>query len=214
MTLTHSPDRPTHPARDEAQGCAIGYARVSTTEQDPALQLDALEAAGCERIFSDRASGTVAERPELTRALDYVRPGDVLVVWRLDRLGRSLKHLIDTIRQLGERSIGFRSLTESLDTTTPGGRLLLHLLGSFAEFEADLIRERTAAGLAAARARGRKGGRPRIMTSDKVRIARELYDGRQHTVEAIAAAIGVSRATVYRALTSPAPTASSHAEPH
>jgi DNA invertase Pin-like site-specific DNA recombinase len=216
MILTHSPDRPTHPASDapEGQSCAIGYARVSTTEQDPALQIDALQVAGCERIFTDHASGTVAERPELARALDYLRGGDVLVVWRLDRLGRSVKHLIDTIRELGERGVGFRSLTESLDTTTPGGRLLLHLLASFAEFEADLIRERTAAGIAAARAHGRRGGRPRVMTPDRVRIARELYDGRQHTVEAIAAAIGVSRATVYRALGSPTPVVGNHAEAH
>jgi DNA invertase Pin-like site-specific DNA recombinase len=207
--LTDSPDRSADTTRDatEEPGCAIGYARVSTTDQDPALQIVALQAAGCERIFTDHASGTVAERPELSRALDYLRRGDVLVVWRLDRLGRSLKHLIDTIRELGERGLGFRSLTESLDTTTPTGRLMLHLLASFAEFEADLIRERTAAGLAVARAHGRRGGRPRVMTPDRVRIARELYNGRQHTVEAIAAAIGVSRATVYRALASPRPAA-------
>jgi DNA invertase Pin-like site-specific DNA recombinase len=214
MALTRSPDHPTDAASNapEARGSAIGYARVSTTEQDPSLQFDALQAVGCERVFTDHASGTVAERPELSRALDYLRPGDVLIVWRLDRLGRSVKHLIDTIRELGQRGVGFRSLTESLDTTTPGGRLLLHLLASFAEFEADLIRERTAAGLAAARAHGRRGGRPRLMTPDRVRIAKELYAGREHTVEAIAAAIGVSRATVYRALASPRPAASSHAE--
>jgi DNA invertase Pin-like site-specific DNA recombinase len=185
-------------------GCLIGYARVSTLEQDPALQLDALEAAGCERIFTDYASGTLAERPELARALDHLRRGDVFVVWRLDRLGRNLRHLIAELAELRERGVGFRSVTESLDTTTPGGRLLLHLLGSFAEFEADLVRERTAAGLAAARARGRKGGRPRVMTPDKAKVARELYDARQHTVQAIAATLGVSRATIYRCL---APTA-------
>ncbi len=177
----------------------IGYARVSTTLQDPALQLDALQAAGCARIFTDYASGALDARPQLTRTIDHLRDGDVLVVWRLDRLGRSLRHLIDTVRALDERGVGFRSLTESIDTTTPGGRLLFHLLGSLAEFERDLIKERTAAGLAAARARGRKGGRPSVMTPDKMRIARELYDGRQHTVQQIAAAIGVSRATVYRA---------------
>jgi DNA invertase Pin-like site-specific DNA recombinase len=193
-------DHPKARSLEAKPGCLIGYARVSTLEQDPALQLDALRAAGCERIFTDHASGTLAERPELTRALDHLRRGDVLVVWRLDRLGRNLRHLIAELGALSERDVGFRSLTETLDTTTPGGRLLLHLLASFAEFEADLVRERTAAGLAAARARGRKGGRPRVMTSDKARIARELYDGREHTVEAIAAAVGVSRATIYRAL--------------
>lgn len=178
----------------------IGYARVSTAGQQPALQLDALEAAGCARVFTDRASGVVAERPELARALDHVRPGDQLVVWKLDRLGRSLRHLIDTVRELEDRGVGFRSLQESLDTVTPGGRLIFHVLGSLAEFERDLIRERTQAGLAAARARGRNGGRPRVMTARKTKVAKELYDSRECTVQAIADTLGVSRASIYRSL--------------
>lgn len=181
-------------------GTLLGYARVSTDVQDAALQHDALEAAGCSRVFSDTASGSVAERPELARVLDHLREGDTLVVWRLDRLGRSLRHLIDTLRDLEERSVGFRSLQESIDTTTPGGRLIFHVFGALAEFERDLIRERTNAGLEAARARGRKGGRPSVMTPAKTRAARELYDAGNHTVSQIAATLGVSRATIYRSL--------------
>jgi DNA invertase Pin-like site-specific DNA recombinase len=177
-----------------------GYARVSRLDQEPALQLDALHAAGCERVFTDHASGAIAERPELARALDYVRAGDTLVVWRLDRLGRSLQHLIQTVRQLEERGIGLRSLHESIDTTTPTGRLIFHIFGSLAEFERDLIKERTAAGLAAARARGRHGGRPAIMTPAKASVARQMYASRCYTVAAIAATLGVSRSTIYRSL--------------
>jgi DNA invertase Pin-like site-specific DNA recombinase len=139
----------------------IGYARVSTFEQTLDLQQDALTKAGCEQTFTDTISGSVAERPGLQNALLYLREGDTLVVWRLDRLGRSLKHLIDTITTLHERDIGFRSLTENIDTTTSSGKLIFHVFGALAEFERDLIRERTQAGLAAARARGRHGGRPR-----------------------------------------------------
>lgn len=181
-------------------GDLIGYGRVSTTDQSLGLQLDALEAAGCARVFSDTASGAIADRPELARALDYVRPGDTLVVWKLDRLGRSLRHLIDTISELEERGVGFRSLQESIDTTTPTGRLLLHVLAALCEFERDLIRERTYAGLAAARARGRRGGRPSVMTADKLAVARQMHASGEHTVAAIAAVLGVSRASVYRAL--------------
>jgi DNA invertase Pin-like site-specific DNA recombinase len=181
-------------------GDLIGYTRVSTTEQNPALQLDALHAAGCERVFCEEASGAAAERPELARALDHLRAGDTLVVWKLDRLGRSLRHLIDTVRALEDRGVGFRSLQEQVDTTTPGGRLVFHVFGALAEFERDLIRERTHAGLAAARARGRRGGRPSVMTAEKLRAARQLYDARQHTIAEIAATLGVSRATVYRSL--------------
>jgi len=178
----------------------IGYARVSTTEQDPILQVDALTAAGCDRIYKDQASGAVADRPELARALDHLRAGDTLIVWRLDRLGRGLRHLIDTITELESRGIGFRSLQESIDTTTPGGRLVFHVFGALAEFERELIRERTRAGLAAARARGRNGGRPAVMTAAKAAVAREMYDSRKHTVAAIATTLGVSRATIYRSL--------------
>jgi DNA invertase Pin-like site-specific DNA recombinase len=181
-------------------GDLIGYARVSTIEQEPALQLDALAAAGCARVFTDQASGAVAERPEIARALDHLRVGDTLVVWKLDRLGRSLRHLIDIVRALEERGVGFRSLQEHIDTTTPGGRLVFHVFGALAEFERDLIRERTRAGLQAARARGRNGGRPSVMTPDKLRVAREMYESREHTVAQIAAVLGVSRATIYRSL--------------
>src|SRR5690348_6581068 len=144
---------------------AVGYARVSTGEQTLDLQLDALAAAGCDRVFQDTASGAKAERPGLARALDFLRPGDTLVVWRLDRLGRSLQHLIQTLTALDQRGVGFKSLTESIDTTTPGGKLVFHIFGALAEFERDLIRERTQAGLAAARARGRTGGHPRVAAS-------------------------------------------------
>src|SRR5512143_1215172 len=139
----------------------VGYARVSTLEQTLALQQDALTQAGCERIFTDTASGSLTDRPGLTEALDFARPGDTLVVWRLDRLGRSLRHLIDTVALLQERGIGLKSLQEQLDTTTSGGKLVFHVFGALAEFERDLIRERTQAGVMAARARGRLGGHPR-----------------------------------------------------
>jgi DNA invertase Pin-like site-specific DNA recombinase len=184
-------------------GDLIGYARVSTGEQDPALQLDALKAAGCVRVFTDRASGTVADRPELARALDHLRAGDTLTVWKLDRLGRSLRHLIETVRLIECRGAGFRSLSEAIDTTTAGGRLFFHVFGALAEFERDLVRERTYAGLAAARARGRLGGRPPVMTPAKLAVARQMYDSREHTVAAIASTLGVSRATIYRSIDRP-----------
>ncbi len=163
-------------------GHLYGYARVSTGLQDPALQLDALTAAGCARIFIDKVSGKLDRRPELDKLLEVVLPGDVIVVWRLDRLGRSMKHLIDIIAELGERGVGFRSLTEAIDTTTASGKLLFHIMGSLAEFERQLIVERTKAGLAAARARGRHGGRPPTMTPHKIRIARDMYDSHDYTV--------------------------------
>ena len=178
----------------------IGYARISTTDQDPALQLDALESAGCAKVFSDTASGALDRRPELDRMLDQLRPGDTVVVWRLDRLGRSLKHLIALVEDLEGRDVGFRSLTESIDTTTAGGKLVFQIFGAMAEFERSIIRERTMAGLEAARARGRKGGRPTVMTPEKIKMARDLYDSKQYTVESIATELGVSRKTVYRHL--------------
>jgi len=178
----------------------LGYARVSTVDQHPDLQLDALGAAGCYRVFLDKASGALAARRELARALDQLRPGDTLVVWKLDRLGRSLRHLIDTVGELERRGVGFRSLRESIDTTTPTGKLVFHLFGALAEFERDLTHERTAAGLAAARARGRAGGRPPVMTPQKLAVARRMYASRQHTVAAIATTVGVSRASIYRHL--------------
>src|SRR3954449_4124983 len=138
----------------------IGYARISTIDQTLALQRDALTAAGCEQLYTDTVSGSVTERPGLTQALSHLRAGDTLVVWRLDRLGRSLPHLIETVSQLQQQGIGFRSLQEQIDTTTSGGKLVFHVFGALAEFERDLIRERTHAGLAAARKRGRLFGRP------------------------------------------------------
>jgi DNA invertase Pin-like site-specific DNA recombinase len=156
----------------------IGYARVSTQEQTLNLQQDALQKAGCTRIFTDTASGAKAERKGLETALNYVRKGDTLVVWRLDRLGRSLPHLIATMTMLEERGIGFKSLTENIDTTTSGGKLIFHIFGALAEFERNLIRERTNAGLMAARARGKRGGRPKALTGRQRSIALDLYEKR------------------------------------
>jgi DNA invertase Pin-like site-specific DNA recombinase len=181
-------------------GDLLGYARVSTSEQDASLQLDALKAAGCLKVFTDKASGSLDRRPQLDRLLDQLRQGDTIVVWRLDRLGRSLKHLIQLIEDLAANGVGFKSLTEGMDTTTSGGKLIFSIFGALAEFERALIRERTMAGLAAARARGRVGGRPPVMTGDKIKVARQLYDAKDLTVEEIAKTIGVSRKTVYRHL--------------
>jgi DNA invertase Pin-like site-specific DNA recombinase len=181
-------------------GDLMGYARVSTSDQDATLQLDALKAAGCVKVFTDKASGKLDRRPQLDRLLDQLRPGDTVVVWRLDRLGRSLKHLIALSEDLQDDRVGLKSLHESIDTTTANGRLFFKIMGALAEFERDLISERTKAGLESARARGRKGGRPPTMTPQKVKVAREMYEAREHTVEEIAQTIGVSRKTVYRHL--------------
>jgi DNA invertase Pin-like site-specific DNA recombinase len=179
----------------------LGYARVSSTDQQPRLQVDALERAGCHRVFTETASGARSDRPILEQVLDQLRPGDALVVWKLDRLGRSLRHLVDMITGLADRGIGFRSLQESIDTTTPGGKLVFHVFAALAEFERDLVRERTGAGLAAARARGRCGGRPSVLTGHKLQVAREMYASGEYTVAAIAKTLGVSRASIYRHLT-------------
>lgn len=176
-----------------------GYPRVSTAAQDPALQDDALKSAGCARVWTDVASGARHDRPELGKVLEQLLPGDTLVVWRLDRLGRSLRHLVETVTALGERGIGFRSLTESVDTTTPGGRLVFHVFAALAEFERELIRDRTLAGLEAARSRGRRGGRPTKMTPAKLRQATQMHAGGTSITE-IAEVLGVGRATVYRHL--------------
>jgi DNA invertase Pin-like site-specific DNA recombinase len=176
----------------------IGYARVSTSEQNLDLQTDALKKAGCEQIFSDTASGSKAERVGLTQALNFMREGDSLVVWKLDRLGRSLRHLIETVMGLEKLNKGFRSLQENVDTTTSGGKLFFHIFGALAEFERDIIRERTNAGLAAARTRGRKGGRPLVMDSRKAKIASSLYSDGKTSVREICATLGVSKATFYR----------------
>ena len=156
-------------------GHLLGYARVSTTDQHPQLQIDALTAAGCYRVFTETASGSRADRPTLEQVLDQLRPGDTLVVWKLDRLGWSLRHLVDTVTRLADRGIGFHSLQEAIDTTTPGGKLVFHVFAALAEFERYLIRERTAAGLAAARIRGRHGGRPSALTSHNLQVAQEMY---------------------------------------
>ena len=186
----------------------IGYARVSTGEQTLDLQLDALAKAGCGKVFTETASGAKSERPILKEALAYARAGDTIVVWRLDRLGRSLQHLIATVTDLKDRGIGFRSLTEQIDTTTSGGKLIFHVFGALAEFERDLIGERTHAGLAAARARGRTGGDRRSSAiPGSWRLARRLYADGETDVATICRTLGISRATLYRALktTPPSP---------
>lgn len=177
----------------------IGYARVSTADQTLNLQEDALKAAGCEKIFTDEGiSGSKTDRPGLEKALDHCRKGDVLVVWRLDRLGRSLPHLIQVVTDLGNRGVDFRSLKETIDTSTPAGKLTFHLMGAMAEFERDLIRERTQAGLVAARARGKNGGRPSVLTPEQVKMGKTLYDAKELTVAQICKQLACSRATFYR----------------
>jgi DNA invertase Pin-like site-specific DNA recombinase len=177
----------------------VGYARVSTLDQDTGLQLDALAAAGCVKVFEDHASGARADRVGLRQALDYVRDGDVLIVWKLDRLGRSLQHLIETVAGLEKRGVGFRSITEAIDTTTPGGRLVFHLFGALGQFEKDLIQERTRAGLAAAKARGRKGGRKPVITADRLERARAII-GKGLTVREAAVRLKVGKTALYEAL--------------
>ena len=178
---------------------AIGYARVSTGDQDVALQLDALQKAGCDQIFQDQASGAKTDRPGLAEALVHARKGDILVVWKLDRLGRSLPHLIETVTELERRKVGLRSLTESIDTTTPGGRLIFHVFGALGQFERDLIRERTRAGLSAAAARGRKGGRKPVVTADKLERAKTLMSQGLNVREA-AARLKIGKSALCEAL--------------
>jgi DNA invertase Pin-like site-specific DNA recombinase len=180
----------------------IGYARVSTQDQTLDLQTDALKRAGCEKMFTDTTSGSKSERPGLQDAMNHLRTGDTLVVWRLDRLGRTLKHLIALITDLSEKGIGFKSLQENIDTTTPGGTLIFHIFGALAEFEREIIKERTNAGLQAARARGRFGGRPTIQSLDpkKLALARELYTDRKKPVQEICTMLHIGRSTLYRYL--------------
>jgi DNA invertase Pin-like site-specific DNA recombinase len=178
----------------------VGYARVSRQDQNPQMQRRELREAGCERIFEERISSRKESRAELERALEYCRQGDVLVVWKLDRLGRSLKELIELVGRLQERGVEFRSLRESLDTTTPAGKLVFHVFASLAEFERDIIRERTMAGLEAARARGKKGGRKRVMDERKIALAARLMKDRDVPISEVCGAVDVSRATLYRYL--------------
>ena len=176
----------------------IGYARVSTSDQRLDLQLDALRAAGCDQLFTDTISGAKTERPGLTAALASCRAGAILVVWKLDRLGRSLVHLVETVQELAARGVGLRSLQEQLDTTTSGGKLIFHLFAALAEFERDLIRERTNVGLAAARARGRNGGRPKGVDEKKRKAARALKRDPQYSITEICEIVGISRNTYYK----------------
>lgn len=182
----------------------IGYARVSTADQDPALQLDALASAGCTKVFEDRASGARTDRVGLRSALGYAREGDALVVWKLDRLGRSLQHLIETVAALDKRGVGFRSITEAIDTTTSGGRLVFHLFGALGQFERDLVQERTRAGLVAAAARGRKGGRKRVVTDEKLERARSII-AKGLTVRDAAMRLKVSKTALYAAMAERSP---------
>lgn len=182
------------------KGVLIGYARVSTLDQNLNLQRDALTEAGCTKLFVEAMSGAVAERPVLADALAFARAGDTLIVWKLDRLARSMKQLIETVETLRLRNIGFRSLTESLDTTTAQGRLVFHMFGAMAEFERSLIRERTQAGLAAARRAGRTGGRPAKLSNDDLEAATALLANPDIMVSEVARRLGVSPATLYRYL--------------
>ena len=176
----------------------IGYARVSTSDQHLDLQRDALTAAGCEKIFEDTASGAKAERIGLADALQFARKGDTIVVWKLDRLGRSLKHLIETVNDLHARGIGFASVQESIDTTTSGGKLIFHVFGALAEFERELIRERTNAGLKAARARGKNGGRPQKLTPEKIEMAKAMVKDTSIPIMTICKQLGITKPTLYR----------------
>lgn len=176
----------------------VGYARVSTHDQKTHLQIDALTAAGCEKVFTEKASGAQRDRPALNAALEYIRAGDTLVVWKLDRLARSIKQLIETIEDLEKKGIGFKSLTENIDTTTSGGKLIFHIFASLAEFERTIIRERTRAGLDSARARGRLGGRPRALNDKDIVAAKAMLRDPNITVEQVAERLGVAASTLYR----------------
>jgi len=180
----------------------IGYARVSTQEQKLDSQIDALKKAGCKKIFTDKSSGTKNTRPGLSEALETLKRTDTLVVWKMDRLGRSIKHLIELVNQLSESSIGFKSLQENIDTTSSGGKLIFHIFASLAEFEKDLIKERTQAGLKAARARGRLGGRPKKLDEQKVALAVAMIKDTEIPVQEVCDTLKISKATLYRYLRS------------
>lgn len=176
----------------------IGYARISTHEQSLDLQKDALEKASCEKIIVDRASGKNTQRPGLQTIKTILRQGDFLVVWRLDRLGRSLKDLMEWMAYLEQKGVGFISLQEAINTETPSGKLFFHIFGALAEFERNLILERTHAGLAAARARGRKGGRPPTLSLERQQMVYELYQSRKHPIKELCAMFGISKPTLYK----------------
>lgn len=178
----------------------IGYARISTAEQSLALQEDALKEAGCVEIYTDVASGARAQRPGLERVLEYIREGDTLVVWKLDRLGRSISHLIETIKSLEERNIGFKCLQESIDTSTSTGKLIFYIFSALAEFERDLFMERSRAGMTAARARGRVGGRPPLLNAKEVKRMMELYQAKTTTVKEICQLYKITRPSFYNYL--------------
>ena len=175
----------------------IGYARVSTHDPNLSLQKDALKKTDCEKIYVDKKTGSHLNREGLEKALEILRAGDTLVVWRLDRLARSLKHLIELITDLEERKVGFKSLTESIDTTTSGGKLVFHIFGALAEFEREIIRERTNAGLRSARARGRIGGRPPKLSAKQQKVAVKLHKEGKHSIKDICQIMGISKQTLY-----------------
>lgn len=178
----------------------IGYARTSTEDQNQDLQTDALKEAGCEKFFTDKISGAKSNRPGLNAALEYIRPGDCLVVWKLDRLGRSLKHLIEVVETLESKKIGFISLQDGFDTTTNGGKFIFQIFGALAEFERNLIRERTKAGLEAARARGKFGGRKEKLKPAQISALKMMYDSKNHSLKEICETFNVSKPTLYRYL--------------
>ena len=181
----------------------IGYARVSTKDQNLALQKEALQREGCELIFEEKASGAKSNRPELRRMIDQLRKGDLVIIWKLDRLGRSLRDLINLVTEIQDKGAGLKSLNDAIDTTTPQGKLTFHLFAALAEFERDIIRERTKAGLEAARARGRKGGRPKGLSKaaeNNAIVARSLYDQKKMSVTEICQQLGIARSTFYKYL--------------
>src|SRR5579871_2207286 len=186
-----------HPEESRMSGMLVGYARVSTQDQNLELQRDALNTAGCKRIFEDKMSGAKAARPGLLEAISFMRPGDTLVIWKLSRLGRSLKQLIETVQLLAEKEIELKSLNESIDTTTATGKLLFHIVAAFAQFERDNMIENTRAGLDAARAGGKHGGRPPKLDEKQIAMAKELRKDPSRTVKDICEVLNISRATFY-----------------
>lgn len=176
----------------------VGYARVSTRDQNHALQVESLKAAGCDRVFMEKASGASRDRPELRAALDYIRGGDTLVVWKLDRLARSVRQLVETAEDLAKREIGLKVITQQIDTTSPGGRLVFHMFAAVAEFERELMLERTHAGLASARAANRRGGRPRALNEAQIRRAKAMLADPMITVDEVAQQLGTTTSTLYR----------------